>query len=181
MKRKKENPLSLQSKQWIVSALLSLMDEKDFNAISIKELAERAGLDRKTFYRNFHTKEEVLFLKLQGLCQLYIEKLQALPHISAYTLSKAYFDICASNVHFFLLLNRHNLLPLALLKFNEYLPVLNDLFLSNPAYRNKSKYELVYQAGGFWNVTIRWLNDGGKETPEELARIMSTIMPSPLK
>lgn len=84
-------------------------------------------------------------------------------------------------MHFFLLLNRHNLLPLALLKFDEYLPALNDLFLSNSAYRNKSKYELVYQAGGFWNVTIRWLNDGGEETPEEMAKIMSTIMPSPIK
>lgn len=181
MKNKKENPLSLQSKEWILSALLSLMEEKDFKSISIKELTARAGLDRKTFYRNFRTKEEVLFLKLQELCQLYVEKLQALPQISAYSLSKAYFDICALNVHFFLLLNRHNLLPLALLKFDEYLPALNDLFLSNSAYRNKSKYELVYQAGGFWNVTIRWLNDGGEETPEEMAKIMSTIMPSPLK
>ena len=181
MQNKKENPLAAQSKQWILSALLSLMEEKDFDSISIKELMARAGLDRKTFYRNFHTKEEVLFLKLQELCQLYIEKLQALPNISAYTLTKAYFDVCSSNADFLLLLNRHSLLPLALLKFDEYLPVLNDLFLSNPAYRNKSKYELAYQAGGFWNVTIRWLNDGGKETPAEMAQVMSAIMPSPLK
>lgn len=181
MKSKKENPIAIQSKQWILAALLNLMEEKDFHSISITELTERASLDRKTFYRNFHSKEDVLSLKLQELCQLYVEKLRVLPQISAYTLSQAYFDICVSNVHFLSLLNRHNLLPLALLKFDEYLPALNDLFLSNPTYRNKSKYELVYQAGGFWNVTIRWLNDGGRETAKEMATIMSTIMPSPLK
>lgn len=181
MENRKENPIAVQSKKWMLDALLNLMEEKDFHSISITELSERAGLDRKTFYRNFRSKEDVLFLKLHELCQLYIEKLQELSQISAYTLSKAYFDICVSNIHFLTLLNRHNLLPLALLKFDEYLPTLNDLFLSNPTYRNKSKYELSYQAGGFWNITIRWLNDGGQETAEEMARIMSAIMPSPLK
>lgn len=181
MRTRKENPISVRSKQWILEALLNLMEEKNFSSITIKELSERADLDRKTFYRNFRSKEEVLFLQLQELCQLYVEKLQELSEFTAYTLSKAYFDICKSHIRFLLLLNRHNLLPLALLKFNEYLPELNELFLSKPAYRNKSNYELAYQAGGFWNVTIRWLNDGGKETSEEMAAIMSSIMPSPLE
>lgn len=181
MNSHKENPIAVQSKQWLLSALLSLMEEKDFALITITELTKRADLDRKTFYRNFHSKEDVISLKIEELCQLYIEKLQTLSSISAYTFSKAYFEICISNRDFLSLLNRHNLLPLALLKFDEYLPVLNDLFLSNPKYRNKSKYELVYQAGGFWNVTIRWLKDGGIESAEELAQIMDTIMPSPLK
>lgn len=181
MNSEKENPIAAQSKQWILSALLDLMKEKDFSMISITELAKRADLDRKTFYRNFHSKEDVISLKLYELCRQYIKKLQTLSSISAYELSKAYFEICASNKDFLSLLNQHNLLPLALLKFNEYLPTLNELFLSNPTYRNKSKYELAYQAGGFWNITIRWLNDGCIETADEMATIMSSIMPSPLK
>lgn len=177
---KKTNPLTIQSKQWLLSALLELMEEKDFHSISITELAAQAGLDRKTFYRNFHSKEDVLFLKLDELCRLYIKKLQSLPQLSSYELAKAYFEICISQKPFFSLLNRHNLLFLALIKFDEYLPILNDRFLATPAYRNKSKYELAYQAGGFWNITIRWLNDGGQETAEDMAKIMSDIMPSPL-
>lgn len=180
MRKRKENPISIQSKQWLLDALLTLMEEKDFQSITITELTERACLDRKTFYRNFRSKEDVLFLKFQELCQLYISELHSLSQLSAYAVSKAYFDICISNFHFFALLNRHKLLPLALLKFDEYLPILNEIFLSNPAYRHKSKYELVYQAGGFWNITIWWLNGGGKETAEEMAEIISTVMPSHL-
>lgn len=40
-----------------------------------------------------------------------------------------------------------------------------------------SPYELYYQAGGFWNVTIRWLEGGAKESLEEMARIIGEIMP----
>lgn len=94
MNSHKENPIAVQSKQWLLSALLSLMEEKDFALITITELTKRADLDRKTFYRNFHSKEDVISLKIEELCQLYIEKLQTLSSISAYTLSKAYFEIC---------------------------------------------------------------------------------------
>lgn len=72
-------------------------------------------------------------------------------------------------------------LPLVLIKFDEYLPALNDIFINDPTYRNKSKYELVYQAGGFWNVTTRWICDGVKETPKEMAQIIGSIMPYLLK
>ena len=76
MKSVKENPIAVQSKQWILKALLVLMAEKDFSKITVKELAKRADLDRKTFYRNFNSKEEVLYLILEEMCQRYIQMLQ---------------------------------------------------------------------------------------------------------
>mgnify|MGYP001144944150 CR=1 FL=1 len=169
MNMKKENPLTVQSKQWILEALLKLMEEKDYEKITIKELTARADLDRKTFYRNFRSKEE-------GLCDLYIQMLQDLPQLSAYSVTEAYLSLCRQDAHFFILLKRNNLLFLVLQKFDEYLPAINDLFLSNPVYRGKSKLELIYQAGGFWNITIHWINDGMEESPEEMAEVISRII-----
>ena len=94
MNMKKENPLTVQSKQWILEALLKLMEEKNYEKITIKELTARADLDRKTFYRNFRSKEEVLYLQLQELCDLYIQMLQDLPQLSAYSVTEAYFSLC---------------------------------------------------------------------------------------
>ena len=98
-----------------------------------------------------------------------------------YSVTEAYFSLCRQYAHFFMLLKRNNLLFLVLQKFDEYLPAINDLFLSNPVYRGKSKQELIYQAGGFWNITIHWINDGMEESPEEMAEVISSIMPSPFK
>lgn len=180
MKALKENPIAAQSKQMILKALLELMERKAYHSISIKELAEYAGLDRKTFYRNFKSKEDVLYLRLHKLCQLYRKELEKLPQFTLYSITKAYFLICKQDADFFMLLKKNDLLPLALMKFDEYLAELITLFLDDPAYRRKSQYEIYYQAGGFWNVTIRWLEGGAKESPEEMAQIIGAIMP-PLK
>ena len=47
--------------------------------------------------------------------------------------------------------------------------------------KTEMEQELIYQAGGFWNITIHWINDGMEESPEEMAEVISSIMPSPFK
>ena len=36
------------------------MNEKSFDDITISELTEKAGLARRTFYRNYSSKEEII-------------------------------------------------------------------------------------------------------------------------
>lgn len=45
----------------IINALKEMIIEKDFNEITIKELAERANINRKTFYLHYESMEEILF------------------------------------------------------------------------------------------------------------------------
>jgi AcrR family transcriptional regulator len=49
-------------KEAIVIALIELMKERDINSISIKDIVEKAGVGRSSFYRNFNNKEEILLL-----------------------------------------------------------------------------------------------------------------------
>lgn len=52
--------LANKSRESIVSALLYLMEKKDFAAISVQEIVKEAKVARLTFYRHFQSKEEVL-------------------------------------------------------------------------------------------------------------------------
>ena len=45
----------------IINAFKEMIIEKDFNEITIKELAERANINRKTFYLHYESMEEILF------------------------------------------------------------------------------------------------------------------------
>ena len=47
-------------RECLTGALLQLMKEKEFGAVSVGEIAERAGVHRATFYRRFRSKEDVL-------------------------------------------------------------------------------------------------------------------------
>ncbi|WP_143803627.1 TetR/AcrR family transcriptional regulator, partial [Oenococcus oeni] len=49
-----------QSKQWLSEALIELMKTKDYQDISITEIAQKAELSRKTFYHSFKNKEAVI-------------------------------------------------------------------------------------------------------------------------
>ena len=59
------NPTALKSKQWITDALLSMMEEKSYTGISVKDICTRADLSRQTFYNLFESKDDVLHAYLR--------------------------------------------------------------------------------------------------------------------
>lgn len=179
MSNRNNHSLSLQSKQWFAEALIKLMEQKKYSEITIKELAERAGLDRKTFYRNFETKEDVIRFYLDGTCRDYIDNLRREYCLTTYSVSRAYFTTCRMHADFLRLLDKNELLPLLLVTFDAYLPMLHKMFedeqsKENPVY--DSEYALSFFTGGFWNISIKWMRNGSKETPEEMARIVEELM-----
>lgn len=183
MANKSNSSLAQQSKEWFLEALLKLMEHKKYEDITIKELALKAGLDRKTFYRNFDTKEDILNLYLDQTCKDYISNLRKEAVLTTYTVARAYFCTCKMHVDFLRLLDTNGLLPLLLTAFDKYLPELHKIFedeqsASNPVYY--SEYALSYFTGGFWNISIKWIRNGAKETPDEMAQIIDTLMSYPL-
>ncbi len=50
----------VRTKAALTRALFELLGEKEFAKISITELAQRADVDRKTFYLHYRTVEEIL-------------------------------------------------------------------------------------------------------------------------
>jgi AcrR family transcriptional regulator len=54
------NPTAQQSQRWIIQALLNLLEQKEYDKISVSEICRKADLDRRIFYRNFDSKNDVL-------------------------------------------------------------------------------------------------------------------------
>lgn len=50
----------VRTKTALTRALFELLGEKEFNKISVTELAQRADVDRKTFYLHYRSVEEIL-------------------------------------------------------------------------------------------------------------------------
>ncbi len=61
---KKINAAREKSMDGFVAALVALMRDKPYGDISVSELCDAAGLARKTFYRNFKSKDEVVEYRL---------------------------------------------------------------------------------------------------------------------
>ena len=57
IEKNKGNVVSQQSKCWIEEALLELLKTEKYEEITVKEIAANAGLSRRSFYRNFDSKD----------------------------------------------------------------------------------------------------------------------------
>ena len=63
----------------LIRAAIELFDEQGYEATTVAEIAERAGLTKRTFFRHFSDKREVLFSGSQQLEHCWLEGLAAAP------------------------------------------------------------------------------------------------------
>ncbi len=56
-----------RTRQLLEAALLSLIKEKEFEAISVQEIIDRANVGRATFYTHYDNKEDLLESGFDGL------------------------------------------------------------------------------------------------------------------
>ncbi len=63
----------------LMIAAIELFDEKGYEATTVAEIAERAGLTKRTFFRYFSDKREVLFSGSDELERLWVAGVAAAP------------------------------------------------------------------------------------------------------
>jgi AcrR family transcriptional regulator len=64
-------------------AALTLYDERGFENTTVAQIAERAGLTKRTFFRYFADKREVLFWGAKALEELFVTEVAAAPEPAA--------------------------------------------------------------------------------------------------
>ena len=70
-----QNPSSIRSKKEITNALLCLMQTYPYKDITVKQIILESQVARKTFYRNFLSKDDVLDAYIETVLQQYIQSL----------------------------------------------------------------------------------------------------------
>ena len=167
----------IRSKQWLLEALIELMNEKPFTQITISEIAARAQLDRRTFYRHFKTKEDIITCRIRQLSEHFEGFLQQEKSLLTKDIALRFFTICENNKELLSLLYIHKLLPLLLYELNTIFPEHHNRYHAGIYAPHDEGYALAYHAGGFWNVLFQWLADGMKKTPEELSATITSFLP----
>ena len=60
------------TRHYIVQALFRLMAEYEYDKISVKDIAAKAGVGRATFYRHFKRKEDVILYYFERSAREYV-------------------------------------------------------------------------------------------------------------
>lgn len=92
-----ENPTALKSVRWITGALVSLMAEKDYAEISVRDICQRADLSRQTFYNLFDSKDDVLTGYLRSEVGRVFERVSAKEDAGLADMVEAFAEVLGSN------------------------------------------------------------------------------------
>lgn len=179
MQANKRKAIAEQSRKWLMESLLHLMAEKDYNSITVTEISDHALLSRRTFYRNFNSKDEILEAYFHNLCEEYIAQFKDEKDLSLSNVTKVYFSFWKERIEFLNILNKNHLLFLLLEKYNEFLPVVYQTYKGNrndDSNETELKYALLFSAGGFWNLLANWLKSDTPQTPMEMSEIVLKSM-----
>ncbi len=78
-KQKKLDPRVVRTRQMLRDALVSLIEEKGFDAITVQDIVDRAELNRATFYLHYRDKQELLVQSLHDAIDELVADLGASP------------------------------------------------------------------------------------------------------
>lgn len=166
--------LAVKSQKWLVEALLSLIQIMPYEEISISELCKKAELDRRTFYRNFKDKNDVLLFYFSALQEEYLLALKEMPERTFYTLAKVYFEFWTSHLDFFKTAQSDQVLNATLFQMlNSFIPTIYGD--PDDGISKELRYNIAFVVGGFHNSLVQWISTGFHETAEEMAMIISDM------
>lgn len=169
-----KNPTALQSQKWILQALLDLMQENSYHKISVSEICRKAGLDRRTFYRNFNSKQDVLEHYVELLKREYMMEFHKIGHPDKYSATLMFFHFWENHLSFIRDMKNCGLSNFVFDQFAKFSETQQEL-LCDMESGEKADYILAFRIGGFWNVMLTWAADPANASPEELAAIISQI------
>ena len=142
------------TKKYIVDAFAILLENKNFSDITVKEIVDKAGVGRATFYRNFQDKEDVLRYKFQEIGRGFdVDKTKE-------SISKEYLYYAIAKM--LCLLKENKNLMRNLFRSNVeyiYFNFLNDSmkFLFETKTGLSNKFIHLGYSGALYNITKEWI------------------------
>lgn len=165
MRKQQLNKTAVQSQHMLADALVALLKRKPYPLITVSELCREAAIGRKTFYRNFDTKEDVIDLILDELLEIYRNKLREIPSGDRLAF---HFSFIKEHVGFFNALYNNGLIELANRKFSVLLPETMPIWSEDPI---EQEYRSRFVCAGIEAMESVWMEHHCRESIAKLVEI----------
>jgi AcrR family transcriptional regulator len=180
--------------QLMNQALIQLLEYKDIEYISVKEICEKAGVNRSTFYLHYETISDLVeeaiehitdkFIGLfpQNSCDfvgniqeapinelILVREDYLIPYLSFIYDNKGVFKAAVKNPNCMKTFNRYSRL-----KQYVFEPIMERFQIP----KDVRNYWTCYYINGIWAIIEEWLKNDCRETVEQIATIIiSCVIP----
>lgn len=175
---------STKRQREIEENLLTLLEIKHYESITITELCEKCGMPRKTFYRYFDSKDSALYALIDHTCQSYsglaMEKSRKKRTLTEEMTD--FFVFWKEQKRLLDALAKSDLLP-KILESSLNFPIKEFLSVSKflPHETSWERTQIFkFAVGGLLILMIDWYKRGFKETPTAMGGVAAKILGSQL-
>ncbi len=166
-------------------ALLELLKKNDYETVFMTEIAKHAHVGRRTLYRYFPTKDDIMRYEADILMDDFARKVLEMQSASLGTTMLAWFTFCAEHLESLTLLKKAHLLyfiednlpnlimEVALKTKDRGMDI--DLDAAIAAAPISDMYEFYFELAGIWKLTVLWIDDPHKKSPEEMSQLIVKI------
>lgn len=144
-----------------INAFLYLLEKDDYNDITVTQIAQVAGLSRKTFYRLIETKKNLLKILFDKYYFLdFLQEVRRLQIHDYWAIVQLYFDFWEEKKHFLLLLKKNNLLPYLFdYSYEHSYAIFQEVHTDNDSnsFSDALPFLLAYSFGGLHSMLLKWI------------------------
>ena len=159
------------TREAIQTALLLLMEEKEFKKISITELVSRAGVSRQSFYRNYNSKEDIVIEIENAIVTSFENSMDAPQYKGNLTLwFRDLFTIFSEKKNEMYTLYKAGMLNMALTRIPR---LIEDRFSEGGV---DNHYVVLGIVGAVCSIGTEWFASGMNDEPDEMARICTDFV-----
>lgn len=161
------------TKALLKTSLIELMKTKSIHTISIKEICSGADINRSTFYRHYNTQYDLYDEIVNELLATLIE---------AFTSSRANGDALRDSIAAVLKVAEKEREVCLVILSDKGNVTMGESFVKaiSPIVTDDmneiSVYLFQFMAAGLANIVWTWLNNPVRQSPEELATLISSMM-----
>ena len=153
--------------EWMALALIDLTKEKPFEKITVTEITKHAGVSRMTFYRNYHSTQEILESYLNYLTEVNTEGVrEEMQNSSNFDYTLFQFHFFKQHASFLKGMIQAGKADMILQKMNENI---------DKAIGIEKKYELRGYTGMLYNILLTWISEDFYTPAEKLNSIIQNV------
>ena len=175
---KREDRRVTMTKRMLKDALIEMLREKDIYQVSIRELCQRADVNRSTFYKYYGSQFDLLADMeddLLGFLSKTITEHASNPE----RIIETACEYIESHLEFARLIINNNVDPLFPQKLFALSALREETLKKFSGEQNEAMMEYFYNyiTYGSYRIFCVWLNKEKRESPEEIARILQQFIP----
>jgi len=171
MRKRWQDQAAEQTRQAITDAVLQLMKDKKLSDISVKDIHQKTGYSRQTFYRHYNTVEDVVEQMLNDEYEGFIGDFLSSETVTLKGFIEKFLSTCKREPEKMRLLMMEGNEHLLLRGSSNIILKSLDFVISKEAYADQAEFYLTKKMvlGTLTAITNHWIENGFRETEEELA------------